>query len=67
MSQALQQKPMADSAKRMGRPPLGIITTTVRLPRAVLERIDALRGANRRAVFIREAVEEKLKREAPGA
>ena len=46
----------------MGRPPLGIISTTVRLPKAVLERIDALRGPNRRAEFIREAVERELKR-----
>lgn len=60
--QALAEKPIADSPGRMGRPPLGIISTTVRLPKAVLERIDALLGANRRAEFIREAVEAELKR-----
>ena len=50
----------------MGRPPLGIISTTVRLPKAVLEKIDALLGENRRAQFIREAVEMELaRREAP--
>lgn len=47
----------------MGRPPLGIISTTVRLPKASIERIDQLKGANRRAEFIRQAVEEKLARE----
>jgi metal-responsive CopG/Arc/MetJ family transcriptional regulator len=46
----------------MGRPALGIISTTVRLPRALLERIDALLGAGRRAQFIREAVETELTR-----
>jgi len=29
----------------------------------MVERIDALRGPNKRAEFIRQAVEEKLKRE----
>lgn len=48
---------------RMGRPPLGNIATNVRLPREVMDRIDALCGQNRRAVFIREAVAEKLARE----
>lgn len=57
---------MADSAPRMGRPPLGIISTTVRLPRAVLERIDALLGPGRRAQFIREAVERELERREKG-
>lgn len=46
----------------MGRPSLGVVSTTIRLPRAVLERIDALLGQNRRAEFIREAVEAELKR-----
>lgn len=54
---------MADSPRRMGRPPLGIISTTIRLPKALLERIDALRGPNRRAEFIREAVERELERQ----
>jgi hypothetical protein len=60
---ALAEKTIAVSAARMGRPPLGIISTTVRLPKSVLERIDSLRGPNRRAEFIREAVEEQLRAE----
>jgi metal-responsive CopG/Arc/MetJ family transcriptional regulator len=47
----------------MGRPPLNVKNTTVRLPLAVLERIDRLLGRNRRAQFIRQAVEEKLARD----
>lgn len=46
----------------MGRPPLGNKPTQVRLPQAVMDRIDALMGQNRRAQFIREAVEAELKR-----
>ncbi|MCC4252782.1 hypothetical protein LL251_10195 [Sphingobium naphthae] len=52
----------------MGRPPLGVKTTVVRLPEGLAERIDALLGPNRRAVFIREVVErevERLEREQP--
>lgn len=64
--QPLPEKPMAVSPKRMGRPALGIISTTIRLPKAVLERIDTLMGANRRAQFIREAVENELKRREQG-
>lgn len=60
--QGLARKAMADSPARMGRPSLGVIATTVRLPEALLKRIDALAGANRRAQFIREAVENELKR-----
>lgn len=58
--QPLTEKAVADSPVRMGRPSLGIISTTVRLPKAVLERIDALLGPNRRADFIRQAVEAEL-------
>ncbi|WP_375274486.1 YlcI/YnfO family protein [Methylorubrum thiocyanatum] len=36
--------------------------TLVRLPEGVPERIDAVAGKNRRAEFIREAVERELKR-----
>lgn len=60
--QALTGKAIAPSAPRMGRPALGIISTTIRLPKTVLERIDALLGPNKRAEFIREAVENELKR-----
>lgn len=37
--------------------------TLVRLAPEMLERIDALAGPNKRAIFIREAIEEKLERE----
>lgn len=65
--QPLTEKAMADSAARMGRPPLGIISTTVRLPRTVLDQIDALLGPHRRAQFIREAVEAELQRRSADA
>lgn len=60
--QPLTQKAAADSPSRMGRPSLGVVSTTARLPKALLERIDALLGPNKRAVFIREAVEAELDR-----
>lgn len=51
---------------RMGRPPLNLKSATkpvlVRLTEDVAQRIDALAGPNRRAEFIREAVEKELKR-----
>lgn len=47
---------------RMGRPPLGVKPTAVRLSPEVMERIDALAGPNKRAAFIREAVEAELER-----
>jgi hypothetical protein len=62
MFEGLAQKAVSASAKRMGRPPLGNKATQVRLPQAIMDRIDALMGANRRAQFIREAVENELKR-----
>lgn len=58
----MTDKAVSDSAPRMGRPPLGIISTTVRLSKDTLERIDAVAGKNRRAEFIRVAVEEALAR-----
>lgn len=47
---------------RMGRPPLGVKETKVRLTDEQRERIEALVGPNRMAEFIREAVERELKR-----
>jgi hypothetical protein len=51
---------------RMGRPPLNPDSVTkktlVRFETAIMERIDTVAGANRRAAFIREAVERELKR-----
>ena len=46
----------------MGRPSLNVKPTLVRLPVETLERIDQVAGKNRRAVFIREAVERELAR-----
>jgi len=53
---------ISDSAPRMGRPPLGVKPTLVRLPKGTAEHIDALVGKNRRAEFIRNAVEKELER-----
>jgi predicted DNA-binding protein len=47
---------------RMGRPPLNVKPTVVRLPVEQVERIEALVGKNRMAEFIREAIERELKR-----
>lgn len=46
----------------MGRPPLGVKTTVVRLPDGLAERIDDLIGPNRRAQFIREVVAREVER-----
>jgi metal-responsive CopG/Arc/MetJ family transcriptional regulator len=46
----------------MGRPPMQLKATVVRLPEEALERIEALVGKNRMAEFIRDAVERELKR-----
>lgn len=64
---SLNNKAVADIAPRMGRPPLGVVKTTIRLPAGVGPRIDALVGENRRADFIRKAVEEKLERDERAA
>jgi predicted DNA-binding protein len=46
----------------MGRPPLQVKPTVVRLSVEAIERIEALVGKNKMAEFIREAVERELKR-----
>lgn len=46
----------------MGRPPLNVKETKVRLTQEQRERIEALVGPNRMAVFIREAIEAELQR-----
>jgi hypothetical protein len=43
------------------------VKTTLRFTQGVLDRIEALVGPNRIAIFVREAVEEKLKREEKAA
>ena len=55
-----------DSQGAMGRPPLGMKPTTVRLSVDTIRRIEALVGNRRLAVFVREAVENELQqREKP--
>jgi len=60
--QPLPDKAIPAIAPRMGRPSLGVKPTLVRLPTGMVERIDTLMGPNKRAVFIREAVEAELAR-----
>lgn len=51
-----------DTQPRMGRPPLNVKETKVRLTDEQRQRIEALVGPNRMAVFIREAIERELAR-----
>jgi hypothetical protein len=51
-----------DSDTFMGRPPLGMKPTTIRLPADTIRRIEALVGNRRLALFIREAIENELQR-----
>ncbi len=46
----------------MGRPPLHVKPTIVRLTEDVIGRIEALVGPNKRSAFIREAIEAELER-----
>lgn len=46
----------------MGRPPLNVKPILVRLPNDMPVRIDQLVGKNKRAAFIREAIENELRR-----
>jgi hypothetical protein len=62
METALTNIPVPDISRRMGRPPLGIRPTQVRLSEEVRERIRELVGDNGMAQFIREAIERELKR-----
>lgn len=61
------KKPQSHTHRRMGRPPLKIDIDTkptmVRLTADVRDRIEAAAGKNRMAIFMREAIEEKLLRE----
>lgn len=58
--------PVADTAPRMGRPPLKADVETkptmVRLTEDTRQRIEAVAGKNRMAVFIREAIDNELER-----
>lgn len=53
--------------RSMGRPPLNVKETKVRLTDDQRERIEALAGPNRMSVFIREAIDEKLARDEKAA
>lgn len=54
--------PISDSAGRMGRPPMNVKPTLVRLTQEALDRIEKVAGPNQRAAFIREAVDNELDR-----
>ena len=54
--------PIPVTPGRMGRPPLNVKPTVVRLAEDARRRIVALVGENRMAAFIREAVEAELQR-----
>ena len=51
-----------DTDNVMGRPPLGMKPTTVRLSADTIARMEALVGNRRLALFVREAVENELRR-----
>lgn len=46
----------------MGRPPLNVKSTNIRLPEGLGERIDKLVGPQRRAAFIRDMLEREVGR-----
>jgi len=54
-------------SRRMGRPPLGIKSTNVRISEEVKDRIRELVGEQGMAQFIREAIEAELKRREKAA
>lgn len=60
--------PISDTGAQMGRPPLNVKPVLVRMSQEAIDRIEGLVGRNKRAEFIREAVEKELKRrEAEGS
>jgi hypothetical protein len=56
------EKRESDSPARMGRPPLNLDKTVIRLSAETRARIEALVGKRGMAAFIREAVERELTR-----
>ena len=54
--------PITVMRTRMGRPPLNVKPTMVRLTEETRQRIEAIAGPNRMAEFIREAIEAELTR-----
>lgn len=63
MEMVLTHYPVPVIPRRMGRPPLGVKSTNVRLSEDDRERIRDLVGDSGMASFIREAIAEKLRRE----
>lgn len=59
--------PIPVSPSKMGRPPLNVRATQVRLTEETRQRIEALVGPSRMAVFIREAIEAELTRREQAA
>lgn len=59
----MKHLPISNSNKRMGRPPLGMKPTVVRLPRDMPKLIDKVLGPKeKRADLIREAIEREIQR-----
>ena len=54
--------PITVMRARMGRPPLNVKPTMVRLTEETRQRIEAIAGPNRMAEFIRDAIESELTR-----
>ena len=62
MEALLTDFPITVMRARMGRPPLNVKPTMVRLTEETRQRIEAIAGPNRMAEFIREAIEAELVR-----
>lgn len=62
MEVVLTDFPITVMRARMGRPPLNVKPTMVRLTEETRRRIEAVAGRNRMAEFIREAIEAELMR-----
>lgn len=58
----MTELPISNIPARMGRPPMNVKPILVRLPEGTAEKIDEIAGKNRRAEFIREAIEREIKR-----
>lgn len=64
---ALEIVILPHTSEDMGRPPLGMKQTTIRLPAETIRRIEAVQGKPRQlASFIREAIENELRRREEG-
>lgn len=62
MMKVLEIDCVPDTHDPMGRPPLGMKPTTIRLPVETFRRIEALVGNRQLAVFIRGAIDNELQR-----